>query len=89
MDIYQGFVEIDIDRLTNTMTVQDARCIDEMPTMRALFEESKVKHPTEILLSTFKSNQYDNDDDWEESDLDLEEVQSKGIDELYKNLQSK
>ena len=59
VDIYQQFDEIDLDKLTNTLTVAEEKCVDDVPDLRDIYQESIVKHPIEILLGTFDQKKYE------------------------------
>jgi hypothetical protein len=86
VNIFQQFTEIDYDKIANTLTVQDIKNPDEIPTLQDLYEESIVKHPIEVLLNTFTSKN-DQEEMLNNSDLPIDELTKPDIKELYKMLQ--
>lgn len=92
LDLYQQFSDIDVDRLSNTLTVADIKYIEEAPSLKFLFEEAKVVHPIEELLDTFKHSQADEEEKQEASEfseLDYSEAVSSGVEDLYDELKSR
>lgn len=88
LEIYSNFAELEMDRLMNTLTVAEIRDAEEVPPLESLYQHSIVKHPVETLLDTFNDKNYNIDDPSEKSDLELSEVMSDGVEELYTILKS-
>lgn len=73
----------------NTLTVAEIRDAEEVPPLESLYQHSIVKHPVESLLDTFNDKNYNIEELSEKSDLELSEVMSDGVEELYSILKSK
>lgn len=89
LEIYSNFSELEMDRLMNTLTVAEIRDAEEVPPLEALYQHSIVKHPVETLLDSFNDKNYNIEDPSEKSDLELSEVMSDGVEELYSILKSR
>lgn len=88
LEVYSNFAELEMDRLMNTLTVAEIRDAEEVPPLESLYQHSIVKHPVETLLDTFNDKNYNIDEPSEKSDLELSEVMSDGVEELYSILKS-
>ena len=83
IDIYQKFADVDEGKIANTLTVQDMRCLDDVPDLRWLYEEALVHHPVEVLLNTFDSENGGVDSSNQKQYLSFEQVNDQGIQDLY------
>jgi hypothetical protein len=91
LDLYQQFSDIDVDRLSNTLTVADIKYIEEAPSLQFLFDEAKVVHPIEELLDTFKHVPGEEEEKAgvsDNSELDFSDAISSGVEDLYGELKS-
>lgn len=90
LDLYQQFSDIDVDRLSNTLTVADIKYIEEAPSLKFLFDEAKVVHPIEELLGTFKSPAEEEEkvEVSESSELEYSDAISSEVEDLYDALKS-
>lgn len=86
IDIYQKFADVEEGRVANTLTVQDMKCLDEVPDLMMLYQESLVHHPVEVLLNTFDSETGALNSPDPRKSLAFEEVQDQGILDLYEQL---
>ena len=64
LQIYKKFdKDIDENKFDNTLSVQDMKLMDDVPTLEELYEEAIVYHPVEVLLNSFNSENYRVEDD--------------------------
>lgn len=63
LQIYKKFAEVDENKFDSTLTVQDTKLMDEVPSLEDLYKEAIVFHPVELLLNTFNSEIDFEDDD--------------------------
>lgn len=63
LQIYKKFADVDENKFDSTLTVQDMKLLDDVPSLEELYSEAIVFHPVEILLNTFNSGMEVPDED--------------------------